>query len=302
MERSVNAGTRVRFVLAAVAALVGCADQPEPKCSVARGNFAATYTLISGEGECAELKGEILGVQAYNARTSKTDPTPDYDHTSIGIQPQSITDFIWGGATDEDSKHKPFALGKFSSKEPDSQGFCAAPKLSVSRFSSAEVPEQSDACTTTPALPAVDFKYEFSDVRVYSTVAALGTQLSATLNYTKDGCSAKYRVRAVYPAVSCAGAGPVPPATDAAIMSEEDAGAEATATEDDAGSGGDAGVECPPAEPPSGPPVPDATLCSPDPDPDQGRPIGSGLNADFDIRCDPDLLLCVLKKEPPALR
>lgn len=43
-------------------------------------------------------------------------------------------------------------------------------------------------------------------------------------------------------------------------------------------------------------------VCLPDADPEQGREYGSGLSPDLDIRCDPDLLLCVLDEEPPSTR
>lgn len=299
MTHLVNTRARARLtslvgIAAACVVLGACAKQPRPKCTVARGNFAATYTLISGKGECAELKGEILGVNAYNAQASASDKTPDYDHASIGILPQSISDLLAAGATDSNAKHEPHALGEFDSSEPDSDGFCTAPKLSVSRLQSAEVPEQSDACMATPALPAVDIEYVWSDVRVYTTAAALGTQFSATLSYSKDGCTARYHVRAVYPSLSCAGTAPVPDGGQA----EEDGGdssspmdaAIASASDEDAG--GEADAACPPAPAPTPAPVADATLCSPD----------NGLNPDLDVRCDPDLLLCVLKREPPALR
>ena len=51
-------------------------------------------------------------------------------------------------------------------------------------------------CPPLPAEPAVSIRYEFSNVRVYTTASAIGTQLSADLTYTKDGCTATYRVAA----------------------------------------------------------------------------------------------------------
>jgi hypothetical protein len=280
------------------ASLLACADEPKPKCTAARGDFAATYTLVSGSGECAQLTGEILGVQAYNAQRSKTDTRPDFNRGSIGIQPRSITDALQAGAM-PNSADKPYGLGNFDSAEPASDGFCSAPTLNVARLRHPDQPLQTMMCMTTPAMPAVDIEYKFSDVRVYTTAAALGTQLSAKLTYTKDGCTAKYNVRAVYPAVPCGA--PASPPGDASMpamtSADEDAGAAAAGADEDGG--------CPPAMPampPPGPMVADVSLCSAEADPAHGRPLGSGLSPDYAIRCDPDLLLCVLKHDVPSLR
>ncbi|HMJ55635.1 MAG TPA: hypothetical protein VK540_26350 [Polyangiaceae bacterium] len=48
----------------------------------------------------------------------------------------------------------------------------------------------------------------------------------------------------------------------------------------------------------SGPKVPDQEKCLP-PDLDKGR-RGSAINSDVDTVCDPDLLLCVLARDPPS--
>ena len=268
------------------ASLLACADEPKPKCTVAHGNFAATYTLVSGDGECAQLKGELLGVQAYNAQTSKTDKRPDFDRVSIGIQPISITGVLQS-AVMPNPDDNPFALGDFDSAEPRSDGFCTAPKLSVARLRHPEIPEQSDMCTMTPAVPALDVTYKFSDVRVYTTARALGTQLSAKLTYTQNGCTAKYDVRALYPAVSCG----MPPSAPS------DAGTPPMMSSDeDAGAGADEDAGCPPSSPPSGPMLAHSDECSAKVDPT------SGLSPDYAIRCDPELQLCVLKHDPPSLR
>jgi hypothetical protein len=50
----------------------------------------------------------------------------------------------------------------------------------------------------------------------------------------------------------------------------------------------------------------DPTLCSPDADPDNGRPTGSGINPDVKTKCVafvPDAqFYCVLDGEPPAFK
>lgn len=286
---------------ALVGLLTGC-DQPAPRCSIARGEFSAIYTLKSGTGPCAELRGEVLGVQAYNAPQSASDPRPDYDRTSIGIQASTITGLLGGaqaaGVTGE-ADDLPYGLGAFRSARPDDDDLCSVPSLSVAHLRLPEIPEQVAACTTTPVQPAVDVSYTFSNVRVFTTAGAYGTQFSADLTYSRDGCTAEYTVVAVYPAVPCG----IDPPT-------EDPGREAPA-EDESDAGPDEAGE-PVIDPETGEPcaddaagpaqIADDTQCSATADPANGRPVGSGINVDFAIACDPALLLCVPTKAFPSLR
>lgn len=276
-----NRSTHAVRLLSALSVLslgaMGC-DQPAPKCGVARGMFAATYTLVSGEGECAMLHGDLLGVQAYNARTSASDDRPDYDKTSVAIQPQALTDLLGAsaGLADPNEDDLPYALGRFAHSSPKSS-YCDVPELSVARLRLPEIAEQEvDACTTLPVQPAVDISYEWSNVRVLVTPANYGTRFEADLTYTNGDCTATYKVAAIYPVVSC----------DAAPVPEEPEATDPEETDEE--------PMCP-AEPEPVTPIPDDGLCAAVPDVAAGHPIGSGISPDFAVRCDPDLLLCVLK-------
>jgi len=299
---------------------LGC-DQPTPKCTVQRGPYAATYTLVgevSGVGDCGSLKGEVLNVAAYGVPTSKSDPQPDPARAVIGVQPQFLTDILGNAAGSMVEPHPEdngVSTGEFAKTEPGKDDFCVAPTLSTAHVRLQTVPEHTDMCVTTPEQPAVDVSYTFSNVRVYTTTSAYATQLAADLTYTKDGCTANYHVVAVYPAVDCTAvqASTEPPATgddagvapDAFVPQGMDASSDVDAaqSEDDAGKVPDDDAACPPEETDPGPaPVGDESLCLPFADPAMGRATASGLNPDFAIRCDPDLLLCVLSKEPPSLR
>jgi hypothetical protein len=260
------------------AALGAACSQPEPVCSVARGTFAATYELVEGEGDCALLTGELLGVQAYNQQQSSSNTRPNYRDSSIAIQPQSITDLLGAsaGLVEPNTADTPYALGDFAGAEP-SGDYCTAPTLSTSRLRLPVVPEQEiDACTTAPEQPAVDVAYEFANVRVINTARNYGTKLEADLTYTNGGCVAKYKVRAVYPAVAC----------DAAVYPEPSS--EPIATDDN-------GDPICPAAPDPVEPVPSDDLCSPVAIPERGVIAGSGISGDFAVQCDPVLLHCVLK-------
>lgn len=225
------------------------------------------------------LTGEELDVQSYFAPRSASDSRPDYDQVSMAIQPASIGAALANaaGLAEPEADDKPYALGRFVTIKAAEDGFCKAPELSVARLRLPEVAEHAvDMCTTAPAAPAYDVSYTFSNVRVYYTPSAIGTQFAADLSYRQGECSAKYRVTAVYPMVSCAA-----PGGDAGVAPAPDAAA--------ADSDADAG--CPPPAAAPGPTVADDALCA-----------GSGINPDFALSCDPASQMCVLKKEPPSLQ
>ena len=54
-----------------------------------------------------------------------------------------------------------------------------------------------------PEQAAVDLRYAWSEVRVLVTADAQGTQLAAELEVELDGCTARYEVLGLYPAVAC---------------------------------------------------------------------------------------------------
>ncbi|MFT3921292.1 MAG: hypothetical protein QM778_02030 [Myxococcales bacterium] len=300
--------------------VVGC-EQPKPKCNIARGDFAAHYTLVSGEGDCATLTGEVLSVQGYNQPISSKDKSPDYNRTSIGIQPSGITNYLYslGVPNPED---KPYALGGFEDSTAGSDDFCVVPTLNVARVRMDAYPEMpnEDMCMPPyPAQDAVDVQYQFSNVRVYNTAADTGTSFAADLTYIANGCTAVYKVTAVYPVVSCALELPVD--ADAAAPAPTDGEQPDAAQPDDAGiaDGGDLDgsvavdadggepapeVDCgtPEPEAPVGEMVPDDTLCDSVPDISKGRTIGSGISPDYATVCSPDTMFCVLKSDPPSLK
>jgi hypothetical protein len=272
---------RAFVVVGAAAALLGC-EQPEPRCNVAHGQFWAKYTLVSGEGVCAELAGELLDVQSYYAQRSATDKRPDYDAVSIAIQPSTITAALGNAAGFEepDAEDVSYSIGRIGTARPGADGFCRADKLSAATLRLPAVPEHPiDECNTAPEAPAYDIKYEFSRVRIYYTPSAIGTQFEADLTYTQDDCVAEYHVTAVYPMVPCAAT----PVVDAGVV------ADAGAAEDDAAA--DGGMACPAPPPPGPDPVADDTLCE-----------NAGINPDFALSCDPATMMCVLAKPSPSLK
>jgi hypothetical protein len=327
--------------LIALAAGLGACDQPSPTCNIARGLFSAKYTLVpgtvTGTGDCGSLAGEELWVAAYTQPKGNS-TAPDPKKLSIGIISSTQKGFLDRAScsgVENTSTETPHSLGAFASSKPDKDDFCYVPTLTPTQVTVGEAAAaeggQCDGCNPPlPIEPAHDARYEWSNVRVYVTAAANGTQFSADLKYAVDGCSAQFKVTALYPSVSCAGY----PIVDMNPATGDDAGAEDGGLFADAGLGGmdaavdtdaaiddaslpgedDAAAEGDAAEEPgewvapdycgtapTSNPIPDETLCSQDA-PMTGGPSGSNINPEFMVQCDVQQLRCVLSADPPSLR
>jgi hypothetical protein len=224
------------LALSMVVALSSCSDQPKVRCAV-RGQYAAKYTLVSGTGDCALLKGDLLGVATYNG--SNGDGTPNWDDATIGIQAYALA-ALTQGAPPAMTGDSLFSLGHFSTAEPGGNSICEVPTLSAAEVHvSAIALSTTDAGITCPA-PAQDVKYEWSNVRAVVSAAVLGTQFAADLKYTANGCTAQYRVWAVSPPVPCAGPTPPPPTDDAGA---NDSGTADASTDDATTTGTDGGTD-----------------------------------------------------------
>lgn len=248
-----------------LAATYGC-DQPKPKCAAGRVAFVGVYKNTSSDAACAKLKGDTLGISTYNAPGKQG--KPNLDIASIAIQSESlgglVADSKSAGAADKDPTHKPYAIGFFSTAEPEGD-FCAVPTLTVATQNIPAIAADPD--NKVEAAPATSVSYTWSNAKFYVTSSALGTQFTADLTITTDGKACGYSVLGLSPAVPC-------------------------------GKDNPASTEDKPL-----PKLPDVAACAPEADEDAGRPTGSGINPDFPTRCDPELLLCVLTKDTiPALK
>jgi len=122
---------------------------------------------------------------------------------------------------------------------------------------------EADPDNDVAAQPATQVTYDWKNVRVYVTSTAAGTQLTGEVTITTDGVACGYSVVAMYPYVDCSAPDP----------NDKDKT------------------------------VPDDEACKAEPDPDKGRPTGSGISPDFPVKCDPDLLACFLTSDHiPVLR
>lgn len=200
---------------------VAC-QQPQPYCSTGHGDFAAVYTLKSGDAQsaCGQLKGEVLGLQTYYA-TGGLNGTPKFSESSMAIRPALLGELIDRGLNSSDPPivdpaAEPNALGDFATSLPDDDDFCVAPKFSVSQVTlpelplipgdpdDPETPDEDESTPDTPPQPATSIKYEWSNARVLVSANYQGTQFSADLKFTQDGCTAEYEVVGVYPLAGCA--------------------------------------------------------------------------------------------------
>ncbi|AGC48381.1 MlpA protein [Myxococcus stipitatus DSM 14675] len=186
---------------AALVVLAGCgAEEPEPQCVVARavsdgsiGSFATVYTLSAGQNpdlQCARLKPEAVGLQKYFSEDPKAADTVGVRSTRLG----TLMAVDFKDRPDPDASNKPYSVGAFASEGPGADNFCDVPQLSETRL---DVP-------ATATLPAQNFRYVWSNLRIYNTPGIPGTQFKADLSYTENGCTATYQAKGIWPVVSCA--------------------------------------------------------------------------------------------------
>ena len=243
--------------------------------------FAAKYYPVGTPGAACGLPGDQVGFETYHPKGGGADGTqPDFSVPSlVAIQTDAMGLLIKGkakkGSEDPngtnvenmDGTHvlavnPAYALGTFETVSPDADGFCVMKTMQPAKqvFPAIDAippdPMADPPDPGAPAEPAVTVNYVWSDVKVYVTAAAQGTQFSGRLKYTDDTCAAEYNVLGVWPSAYCG-------------------------KDVDDGMGGMKTV-------------PDNSACCPNADPLGGRPFGSGINPDFPVKCDPDLLLCVL--------
>ena len=248
--------------LALVAGFIGCqGGQSKPPCLVGHGGFAMKYTPKAGQtltGACADKKGEVVGFAPfYNDGGTRQD--------GVGMKTATLTALEDTPNVGLDPDHEIISMGTLTAIEPDKDDFCYAPTLSKAEQhipKGAVDPGDPDAGIDPTPAADVNIVYNWSNVKFYVTPRAPGTQMAGELEYEEDGCTGKYDVVGVYPAVHCA-------------VLDEDYNPVLT----------DAGTV-----------AIDPTLC------EKYNDFGRTLSPEFPITCDPDTQLCVLSKAPPAFK
>lgn len=197
----------------ALAFASGC-SQPPASCTVSTfTGYAAKYQLVEGTGSCAERAGDVIGMAAYNPATKDQNgnTVPNLNSVSLAIRTETLGAAVAHakdeGFVDELEGHAPHAFGKFTTTLPTND-ICTA-ELAEAVQQLPLIPglddEPEDPDDDVPEQPALDVQESWSELQVYVTAAALGTQAKAkyTITDTVEGCTATYDVLAVFPAVFC---------------------------------------------------------------------------------------------------
>ncbi|MCE9669514.1 hypothetical protein LY474_17025 [Myxococcus stipitatus] len=184
---------KTAMVVAGAASLMtGCSnEQAEAACFVQdSGNWATRYEMVSesgtdANGNACDTKApafEFLGIYKF--------ANPDNpSQAQLTIRPAGLAS---RASRDPGPSSEQTAIGNFA-VEPDEKSLCHADTMSEAKV---------DAIAT-PTAEATTISYQYSNVRVYSAPSAPGTQFTAELKYTRDGCTATYIARGMWPAQEC---------------------------------------------------------------------------------------------------
>jgi hypothetical protein len=155
---------------------------------------------------------------------------------------------------DTNASDAPYSQGAFAQQFPDANNMCQVQNLQPARQVLTSTPLSVGPMmmpTLSPYQPD-DVGYTWTNVNVYVTAAAQGTQFSADTTYTENGCTASYHVIGMWPAVSCTVTIPDPKDPKGLTPLNQ------VATPD---------------------------LCNPCAEPDKQRFVGSGISPDFTTTC-----------------
>jgi len=296
MQRKSTMKHRIRGFLVGVAGLASAAlfalsgascSPPTIQCVVAHaqfGSYFVTYAHTGGDMGCYGVKGEDIAMSTYLQPTADGS-FADFSNRSIAIQSRTMGEIFLsrqGAGTDENDH--PYALGKYTTA-PDDNNLCYAggaagtPTLDVADLDIAAFDELDDMGMVINTLPAQHYKQEWKNVKIYVTAGVTGTQAVGEMHFedVTGGCTEDFKFVALYPSHAC------------------EMGVD---VDDDGVPGNDDNDDADPDNPDDPMIVPDPGACNPKADPDNGRPFGSGINPDFKVKCDVDLLHCVLDEAP----
>ncbi|HMJ55009.1 MAG TPA: hypothetical protein VK540_23195 [Polyangiaceae bacterium] len=213
MKKLVFASTTSLLALGTALVVSSC-NQPPVLCTCGRGDFAAVFSYVEGPTECGNLKSEILGMNAYSFEKDGVDTgtMADWGRGTVAIGSERIGWLIDRAGrsmvSDPNAAHKHYTVGDFP-KEPTND-FCTVPQM---RMPDAEidVPQlpgvvddpMTEGDQSEPPVEATHYVYKWSNMEFLVRPDAIGTQLRADLEFTRNSCTAKYKVKAVYPARNC---------------------------------------------------------------------------------------------------
>lgn len=251
-----------------------CTPQPPLPCPIQTANpyfglpgFATFYTLKSGTGACAMKEYEVYGFQKYNV--------PGTTETHVAVRPGDLGGHYENGRSDPadpEGEHIN-AIGDLP-EEPGSDKLCAITFEDEHAHHAEQdfeaIPDENLADGgVVPGEPALSIKYEWTDLKFIVSAAVPGSAFMGELKYTEDGCTATYSAEGFWPEVACDPTAHIPASGD--------------------------------------PDLPDGGMledldCAAGQDVANGHTLGSGINPDFPVVCDPNFGVCVLGKRDRATR
>lgn len=263
-------------------AAADCAEQAEPDCTVpASGHFATRLEVLENPQNCPVQPGIVIGTRPYYVLDDSGDV--DYDRPfKVAIQTEEM------GAAYQRVEENPgrlppgvaaeslldgplYAFGALDAARPDDRDRCAITALEPAVLNVPPLAAVADdpstmADETAAAEPAVALRAEWTNLSFLVTTAYPGVQFTGTLRHTKDGCTVTYKATGVFAnnRATCATDDPTAPFYRAEGYNP--------------------------------------ALCDPEPDFAQGIAVGSGINPDFPVACDPASRLCLLQGEFPSFR
>ncbi|MDI3285537.1 hypothetical protein [Polyangium sp. 15x6] len=262
-------------------------SQPTIQCIASHFPFFTKYELVSGDEACLGLKGEDIGLATYLApNADKT--LANYDDRSVAIQSTTLGQIAREreGAGYDLGTDKPYAFGKYTTA-PDANNICyaggangtaalAAADMNITEFDTGEVDDMGNPII----LPAMHLQQEWRNVKVYVTAGVPGTQVVGEMVFRDvlAGCEASYKFVGISPSVYCG----------KDVHTDDDNNPDTPSDNDDAD----------PAKKDTPMVVPEPLFCDPKAHPDLGISVGSGINPDFPVACDPETLHCILTGDP----
>ena len=247
-----------------LALAAGC-SQPPVECTVGRYYpYAAKYKLTAGEGagECAELVGDVIGMSAYNP-ANEDGSAPDLSKGSFAMR----TGFVGGLVATADEWG---VVDENDEHDPFALGIWKS-VFPDNDLCTPKGDDVSDVIQDLPEVPADEGDPEDPD-------DDFDGQAATTLR--EEWSEVKFYVTAAAPGTQMSAHYKL---TQDTCEAEYDVLAVYAAAYCEDANG-----------------EPDDDYCKPDPNPEKGIAYGSGINPDFPVKCDPDLLLCVLDAQPGA--
>jgi hypothetical protein len=256
------------------ASLANCDQQPKAYCLTTSVTYATKLIeksrMEDKPGACTGLgpagfnADPEVGFETYFPKDDKGQPT--YGKPTLSVQTTEIANLLAAAqANNMDNQAKDgtaISDGAFTSGQADDNGFCTVPTMSLTHL----------VLPASGTTPAVDISLTWTNVQVVVNAATIGTQVQADLvdkRVTAAGtCTITYKAVSLAPAIPCS-------------VTNADGGIEMT---------------------PDGSFVTNVTACNPQPDPDAGMYLGSGIGPLTSYECDPATGWCTVKGDSvPAL-